>query len=178
MKVKGVVFEDFVNYRAPALFIAMPSCTFKCDHECGRAVCQNSALVQEPDLEIEKDDLIENYINNRITEAVVFGGLEPFDSMMDLLSFVDSFRRQYEQNDPIIIYTGYTEDELLTGAYGAGPSDLMKNQYECLRQYPNIIVKFGRYRPNEESHLDKLLGVRLASPNQYARAISNESNKK
>ena len=70
----------------------------------------------------------------------------------------------------------YTEDELQTGAYGTGPSDLMKNQYECLTLYPNIIVKFGRFKPNEESHLDKLLGVRLASPNQYARLISNANN--
>jgi len=33
----------------------------------------------------------------------------------------------------------------------------------------NIIVKFGRYRPNQEKHYDKILGVFLASDNQYAK---------
>ena len=38
--------------------------------------------------------------------------------------------------------------------------------------FNNIIVKFGRFIPNQESHYDEILEVNLASPNQYARKIS------
>ena len=34
--------------------------------------------------------------------------------------------------------------------------------------YNNIIIKFGRYIPNQGTHFDKVLGVKLASDNQYA----------
>lgn len=176
MKVRGIVFEDFVNYKEPALYIAMPYCSFKCDKECGHQVCQNEPLTQEPIVDIDKEDLIEEFLNNSITRAVVFGGLEPLDSFMDVLSFVDSLRRQHDDLSPIIIYTGYTEEEVEAGAVDAGPQDLMAENWRILCSYPGIIVKFGRFRPNEESHLDKLLGVRLASPNQYARLVSNENH--
>ena len=41
-----------------------------------------------------------------------------------------------------------------------------------LMSMPNIIVKFGRYIPNQQSRKDEILGVVLASPNQYAERIS------
>ena len=43
-----------------------------------------------------------------------------------------------------------------------------------LSVYPNIIVKFGRYVSNQEKHYDDVLGVYLASNNQYAERISND----
>lgn len=165
MKVKGVIFEDFVNYKKPSMYIIFPTCDFKCDRECGRTVCQNSALAHAPIIEIDKDELIEEYLNNPITEAIVLAGLEPFDSPLDLFPFVDALRRQYKCMDDIVIYTGYTEDELKENS-----------NYKLLTSYDNIIVKFGRFIPNEEPHLDKLLGVKLASPNQYARLISKKEN--
>ena len=174
MKVKGVVFEDFVNYKEPSMYIAFNSCSFKCDKECGRPVCQNSDLAKMPDIEVDKNDLCEAYMSNSITKAVVLGGLEPFDSDLDLVPFIDTLRRQYKCDDPIIIYTGYTEEELAKGEFGNAPKEAQIKYWNVLKEYPNIIVKFGRFRPNEESHFDKLLGVRLASPNQYARLVSNE----
>ena len=41
-----------------------------------------------------------------------------------------------------------------------------------LASFPNIIVKYGRYIPAQTSHFDELLGVMLASPNQFAKKIS------
>lgn len=43
-----------------------------------------------------------------------------------------------------------------------------------LSVYPNIIVKFGRYTPNQDGHYDDVLGVHLASNNQYAERINND----
>ena len=30
MKIKGLISEDFVNYKKPAMTIMFPYCTFKC----------------------------------------------------------------------------------------------------------------------------------------------------
>jgi organic radical activating enzyme len=166
MKTKGVVFEDFVNYKKPSMYIIFPNCNFKCDKECGRPVCQNSALAHEQIIEVDKEDLIEEYLSNPITEAIVMAGLEPFDSPLDLLPFIDTLRRQYKCNDDIVIYTGYTEEELGHDNY-----------YQNVISYNNIIIKFGRFKPDQESHMDKVLGVRLASPNQYARKFNNLEDK-
>ena len=160
MRVKGVIHEDFVNYKVPCMTIETPECHgFKCDRECGRQVCQNSALAYARTYHYKTSELIEAYINNPITRAVVFQGLEPFDTIEDLRHFIFHFRTFYSINDDIVIYTGYNKDEI-------------ENYVNQLKHFPNIVIKFGRYIPDCESHFDEVLGVTLASPNQYAERIS------
>ena len=157
MKLKQLIDEDFVNYRKPSMFIGTTKCSFKCDKECGMQVCQNSTLATARSIDIDNETLIKRYINNPITSAVVIGGLEPFDTWNELYLFIKQFRRLC--SDDIVIYTGYQEDEI-------------KDQIQRLKvEFYNIIVKFGRYIPNKQSHLDEILGVNLASDNQYARRI-------
>ena len=36
MRIKFLVDEDFVNYKKPSMFIGFPSCTWKCEKECGQ----------------------------------------------------------------------------------------------------------------------------------------------
>ena len=156
MVVKGIIDEDFINYKKPSMTIEFPYCSFKCDKECGQQVCQNSALVNEPNISISVYKIIDRYLNNPITKAVVCQGLEPFDSKDDLYVFIDRFRRRTD--DPIIIYTGYTEEEL-------------KDELPILEQFGNIIIKFGRFIPNSLHKFDNILGVELASNNQYAKFI-------
>ena len=36
--VKGIIFEDFVNYKKPSMVIEMPYCDFKCDKEYGSQI--------------------------------------------------------------------------------------------------------------------------------------------
>ena len=157
MIIKTVVDEDFSNYKKPSMLIGMPYCTFKCDKECGQQVCQNSALATAPNIEVNPMDLIARYENNNLTQAVVFGGLESFDSWTDLYNFIFLFRSV--SDDDVVIYTGYTKCEI---------ADKVKQ----LKQFPNIIIKFGRYIPNQQPHYDEILGVDLASDNQYAERIS------
>lgn len=157
MIVKNIIDEDFVNYKKPSLFIGCPRCSFKCDKEAGKQICQNCALANDKDIIIDTYKLINRYTNNPITKAVVFGGLEPFDTFYALISFIDKFRKKCD--DDIVIYTGYTEDEC-------------ENQIKLLQKYKNIIVKFGRFIPNQSSHYDDVLGVELASDNQYGKRIS------
>lgn len=169
MILKGIIFEDFVNYREPSMYLIFPHCSFKCDKENGTQCCQNRGLTLEPDIEISKEAIIDRYLRNPITSAIVMAGLEPFDSPLDLLPFIDTLRRQYECDDPVIIYTGYTEEELMSGHWGQGAPSMQKNYFENVLSYGNIIIKYGRFYPNEESHYDKVLGVNLASNNQYAK---------
>lgn len=172
MIIKQLLDEDFVNYKKPSMFIGFPSCSFKCEKECGEHCCQNSALAQALNIEINEIDIINRYLHNLITSALVIGGLEPFDTFNDLLKLVELFRKH--TSDDVVIYSGYTEEELENGyfIYGNCNSITRRDAYQMLKQYPNIIIKFGRYIPNQESHYDEVLGVMLASPNQYARVVS------
>lgn len=139
------------------MFIAFPKCNFKCDMECGMQVCQNGALAKSPNIDISAEKIVKKYLNNPITKAVVCGGLEPIDSWPDLLLFVESFREKSQ--DDICIYTGYEKSEII-------------DKINTLKQYDNIIVKFGRYIPGYEKHYDEILGIWLASDNQHAERIS------
>ena len=66
----------------------------------------------------------------------------------------------------VVIYTGYTKEELQNKIYKDNISYLDK-----LKQYKNIIIKYGRYIPDQEPHYDEVLGVNLASDNQYAERL-------
>lgn len=156
MVVKEVRDEDFVNYKTPSMFIGFPSCTWKCEKECGERCCQNSALAQSLSIDISINSLIERYINNPITKAVVCGGLEPFDSWEDLQCLIMNLR--YWCQDEIVIYTGYKENEV-------------QDKLEWLKLYTPVVVKFGRYIPSQQPHYDEVLGVKLASDNQYAKVV-------
>ena len=174
MIIKELRDEDFVNYKKPSMFIAFPSCTWKCERECGMRVCQNSALATSPNITIDIDKLVERYLNNPITSAIVIGGLEPFDNAHDLVNLVNAIRAK--TNDDIVIYTGYTEDEIKRMEYVVRYS-WGKQKYSYfgfIAKHPNIIIKFGRFIPNQQPHYDEVLGVNLASNNQYARRIIND----
>ena len=160
MKVKGIIDTDFVNYKIPCMTIEAPVCkNFKCDKECGMPVCQNSALASAQTYTYNNSDIIQLYQQNPIVKAICFQGLEPFDTFDDLYDFIFEFRNCFLIKDEIVIYTGYNKDEI-------------QNQLTQLKQFSNIIVKFGRYIPNQESHYDSILGVKLASPNQFAERIN------
>lgn len=157
MIIKGLIEEDFTNYKKPCMFIAFPYCTFKCDKEAGCQICQNSELATAKGISVAPKRLVDLYLSNRISKAICFGGLEPFDSFQDVLDLVQAFREA--TLDDIIIYTGYTEEEIA--------EEIMK-----LQEFQNIIVKFGRFRYKDTKVFDEILGISLASSNQHAIRIS------
>lgn len=97
------------------------------------------------------------YLNDGLEESIVFGGLEPLLQFNELVSLISKFREKTE--DDIVIYTGYY------------PSEIEK-EINILKKFSNIIIKFGRYIPNRCTRYDEILGVTLASDNQYAEKIS------
>lgn len=161
MQIKGLTEADFINYKKPSMFIIFPFCSFKCDKENNCNLCQNSHLAQAPIINISVNSLLDRYIKNKFTEAIVCGGLEPFDAGNELFELIRTAREEFNINDDIVIYTGYTEEELKTNPI-----------FQLIVKYPNIIIKFGRFRPNEEPHYDEILGVKLVSSNQYAKKVN------
>lgn len=160
MNLRGIVDEDFVNYKVPSLFIITAYCDFKCCKEAGNEICQNLPVIKQPIIEVDNDKLIQRYLDNPITKAIVFGGLEPFyDAYFEeMYEFILTLRWDYNCFDPVVIYTGYYPDELV--------EELMS-----LSKFDNIIVKFGRFVPDQRPHFDEVLGVNLASDNQWAEVI-------
>lgn len=161
MRVKTIVEEDFTNYKVPSMFIGTISCDGKCCSEAGipLSVCQNDGWRSAAPIEINDFDLCKRYVNNRLTGAIVFGGLEPFEQFEEVEEFIHALRLVYACQDDVVIYTGYYPQEI-------------EEQVKALSSYKNIIIKFGRYIPNREPVYDEVLGVTLASDNQFAERIS------
>lgn len=161
MRIKGIKDEDFLNYKKAAMFTITPMCDGKCYKELGKdsSMCQNHNIVNMPVHRISDDALVERYLANPITEAFVLGGLEPLMAQEEIIAFIDCVRRKHACEDDIVIYTGYTPDEVSNFIKEAG-------------RYSNIYMKFGRYIPNDASRPDPVLGVVLASTNQFGAKIS------
>ena len=159
MRLKTYVDESFEYYKEPVLLIATTTCDFKCciESKIPITVCQNAQWFQKPNYEIPNTMLIQMYNNNPITKAICFAGFEPFKQWDDIKTFVSEFRAT---SDALLIYyTGYYPEEI-------------QDKVNWLKQFPNIIIKYGRYVPNQEKHYDSVLGVYLASNNQWAERIS------
>lgn len=160
MRVKGITTEDFVNYKLPSMFISTCYCDWKCCNEAGVdiGVCQNAPLAKAEIKEIDNETIYKQFASNPITKAVCIGGLEPMIQINEVIKLIKTFRKHGEYC-PFVIYTGYLPNEI-------------PKQLKQLKQQSNIVVKFGRFIPNSQSRYDEVLGVTLASDNQYAEVIS------
>lgn len=159
MEIKQLLDEDFVNYKKPSMFIGTITCNWKCCIEQGIdiSICQNSALANAETIDVPTDEIFRRYINNYITSSVVIGGLEPIVQFEEVEELIKYFRDN-GCNDTFVIYTGYDRSEI-------------EDKVQKLKSYGNIVMKFGRFIPGEERHFDEVLGVFLASDNQYGERI-------
>lgn len=160
MRLKGIVEEDFTNYKYPSMFLNTCFCDFKCCTELGIDVgaCQNAPLAQSKIIDIPDQVIFDHFRNNPITKVVVVGGMEPFLQMDELESLIKLFRENYDDS-LFVIYTGYYPEEI-------------KDSLDRIKQYKSIVVKFGRFVPDKPGIFDPILGINLASDNQYAMVIS------
>lgn len=169
MKIKYLIDEDFINYKKPLMFIGTSYCDFKCNKECGKEVCQNQDLLTEPSIEISIEEIYERFISNPLTEAILFGGLEPFFLTEDILQYFDliKFFCDNKKEVDLIFYTGYYPKEIISILRGLHAINISNGNY-C-----NIIVKFGRFIPDYPCRHDDLLGITLASNNQFAMRLED-----
>ena len=156
MKLKGIIDYDCVNYKESCMTLMFPYCSFKCDRENGCNVCQNSSLVEEKTLDISMEYIVKIFNDNLLTHAICFQGLEPLESWDELKDFITLFRSQ--STAPIVIYTGYNKEEI-------------EDKIEWLKEQKPMTIKYGRFVPNQQPHYDAVLGVNLASNNQYAEEL-------
>lgn len=159
MRILNLIDEDVVNYKKTSMFISTCFCDWKCCKEGGFPVtdCQNNQISSQKPIDIDDDKIINRYVDNPLTNAIVFGGLEPMLQFDELFTFIEKLRKK--TNDDVVIYTGYYEREIIDKIWK-------------LQKFENIIVKFGRYVPNQNPHIDYVLGVKLANDEQYAEEIS------
>jgi pyruvate-formate lyase-activating enzyme len=141
------------------MMISTIGCTWKCLVELGldTSLCQNCDVAKMQTIDIDNQVIINRYLKNHITSAIVIGGLEPLLQIDEVLLFIDMFRKV--SKDDIVVYTGYYHHEIMT-------------EVKQLAQYNNIIIKFGRFIPDSISVFDEVLGINLISKNQYALKIS------
>ena len=160
MIVKLVKQDDFVQYKKPCVVVCFPNCTWKCCTEAGipTSVCQNQEMCGLKDIDITPEDVYNLYKESLFAVSICCSGLEPMLQFDDVLSLLKYFR-EHDCDADFVIYTGYYRHEI-------------EDKIEQLAKYKNVIVKFGRYVPNQARHYDEVLGVWLASDNQYAERIS------
>lgn len=159
IRLKNIVDEVFQDYKKPSMLLATCYCDWKClkERELDVSICQNSEIFKQKNINVSVDEIVDRYINNPITQAIIIAGLEPMLQFDEVLNFIKIFRNK--SNDDIVIYTGYYPFEI-------------EDKVEKLKQYQNIIIKFGRYIPNRKKRFDKNLGIELVSDNQFAVKIS------
>ena len=159
IRLKNIIDESFQDYKKPSMILTTCKCDWKClkEQNLDISICQNSKLANQKTINISIDKIIDRYVNNPITQAIVIAGLEPFLQSDEVMSFIKLFREKYK--DDIVIFTGYYPEEI-------------SNQLDQLKKYKNIIVKFGRYQHNSNEKYDEILGVYLVSENQFAEKIN------
>lgn len=159
IRLKDILDESFQDYKKPSMLLVTCYCNWKCllENNLPISICQNSSIYKQKEVKIFIDDIINRYKNNNITQAITVAGLEPMLQYDEIYNFIKTFRKDCD--DDVIIYTGYYENEI-------------EDKLKQLKDIKNIIVKFGRYIPRLPKKYDDVLGVWLASNNQYAIKIS------
>lgn len=155
----NIVEEDFLNYKYPSMFLISHKCDFKCctEQNLDKSICQNFDLMKNKTHLFSFESIYNHFINNNITKSIVIGGMEPFLQFEEIYELIRFFRFKGCYCD-FVIYTGYNIEEI-------------EPYMARLKPLKNIIIKFGRFIPNQTPHYDKVLGINLISDNQYAERI-------
>lgn len=153
IRLKDAV-EVFQDYKKSALLLSTCYCDWKCCIEAGvdKSVCQNQKIAQQREVTLPFESVLKK-VNQSFTDAVIFGGLEPFMQADEVIQCIE-YLRQHGVKKDIVIYTGYYVEEI----------DAETLAYLVLN---GVILKCGRFIPNRKSKFDAVLGITLASDNQY-----------
>ena len=161
MTLLDIIDYDIVNYKDPSMFLIFSVCNgFKCEKENDNDPCPNRGLEKMKKVEISAESVYKRYEEQKLTRAIVCGGLEPFDTPQDLIELIETLQN-HNFSDTFVIYTGYNKDE----------TEIDTVLYNLYKQKPcfNFIIKYGRYlkKQNRSTYCEEL-GINLASSNQFA----------
>lgn len=154
--------EVFQDYKKSALLLCTCFCDWKCCTESNhdKTMCQNSKLENSPNKEIPFNRILEMVERNSVIDAVIFGGLEPLIQINQVIQCIEYLRKHGVTKD-ILIYTGYYLEEI--------DEPVINRLSES-----NVILKCGRYIPDRPPKFDDVLGITLASDNQYSIELKKQ----
>lgn len=172
--------DNITDYKKTSLFLVFPYCSGKCGDKC-----QNKHLRTMSKTKYKNRDIIKLYQSLDTHEAVVCGGLEPFDSFDELLQLMRDFSYQ-DKNVDFVIYTGYdyannpgypyTKENSSAYFYAKDAFNMLIKYWPMGTNKGNLIIKFGPYDENRinKSWHSNVLGVDLATDNQAVIVVSSE----
>lgn len=173
-----VATDNVTDYKETSLFLVFPYCSGKCGEEC-----QNKDLRKKEVKEFNTEDIIKFYQSLDTHNAVVCGGLEPWDSFEELKQLVEDFARSSSVKPvDFVIYTGY--DNLIKYYFDGRYREVKEDFFDLLQTWinyadpsSNLIIKQGKYDINRKTswHSD-VLGVDLATNNQEVLVFDYQGN--
>lgn len=167
-RLLDVKTDNITDYKKTSLLLVFPFCSGKCGEEC-----QNKHLMGTTPTGYKNTDIINLYIDLPSHGAVVFAGLEPWDSFSEMKQLVKDFVSQYKAID-IVIYTGYEYNEI---------ENQIQELVDCFKANvansdDNLIIKYGMYDVNKKEYWkSNILGVNLATTNQAVISFSKDNKK-
>lgn len=163
--------DNLVDYKKTSILLVFPYCSGKCGPNCQNWNLRK--LHQTDYINVTSQDIVQLYKSLDTHNAVVMAGLEPLDSLDDVLSIIDRINLQRKACD-IVIYTGYTEEE-----YNERFEQKIIKAFKANSRYPNkkLIVKIGRYDEDfKKSWHSDILGVNLATINQIVKIYNSDGS--
>lgn len=166
IKLIDVKADNTTDYKYTSLLFVFPYCSNKCKN------CQNYEIQNMTPISYLYSSIINFYNQLTTHKSIVCAGLEPFDSFEELQLLFDVFMKNHKPVD-FVIYTGYEYEEI---------KDKVKILLTVFNNNQNfkskLIIKFGRYDENKfKTWHSELLGVDLATNNQYVSCYSFSENK-
>ena len=58
MLLKGIIDEDFINFKYCSMLVSFPTCNWK----CGKKNCHNLELAASPNIEISFEEIVNRYM--------------------------------------------------------------------------------------------------------------------
>lgn len=175
MELLDVKFGNIADYKKTSLYIAFPFCSGKCGNKCQNRVFWQQKDKRNNDIHLinySEDEIVSYYNKLKTHESVVMGGLEPLDSLEDVINLCNKLLENDKPVD-IIIYTGYTKEEFLKiePKFYDVFKNLKPNATNC------IIFKLGRYDLSQDvEYFNYTLGAKLATSNQFTRKYYKDNN--
>jgi pyruvate-formate lyase-activating enzyme len=137
-----------------APFVGALICAVSCSIGCKD--CFNESVKQEPNRCSYIPNILDEIQANPFNEGVILAGLEWSSQPKELIALVKEATKRHL---PIIIYTGYTSDQFI-------------RRVPRIKEFPNVLIKYGSFNQNLRSFEHKEYGVNLASTNQHIQKIS------
>ncbi|MCH4890037.1 radical SAM protein [Acidaminobacter sp. JC074] len=138
-----------------APFVGALVCALDCNIGCKG--CFNQSLKEAPIFYKKADEVLDEIMSNPFNEGVILAGLEWSLQPSELMAMIKSCA---SKNIPVIVYTGHKIETFL-------------RRVPKIKNYPEVLIKYGAYDESKLSLTHEAYGVRLASTNQNIQSVAD-----